>query len=89
MAVTQGTGYTQQTAGGDPENDDVNGKLDLSEEIITISQVQITDLPISFEEIQQAVFDLAAQIKLEQQAMQLQALQQQMTIQLPQGEDNF
>ena len=54
---------TQSTPGGEPENEE-----DLPEqEILTKTRVMLAELPITPEDIQAAILELATQIQLEEQ----------------------
>ena len=54
---------TQSTPGGEPDNED-----DLPErEILTKTRVMLTELPITPDDIQAAILELATQIQVEEQ----------------------
>ena len=67
--ITQGTGSTPQnsTPGGDNEIDEqLLGDLP-EPEIVTKTRVKLKELPLTVVDIQNAIFELATQINLEDQ----------------------
>ena len=55
---------TQSTPGGDAENDDPDMP---EQEIKTKTGVMLAELPVSLDDIQNAILELATQINLEEQ----------------------
>ena len=69
MATTQGTGPADQ------ENEDqmIEGGDMPDQEIVTRTKVQLNELPLTLEEIQTMVFELATQIRVEEHEKTLKA----------------
>ena len=70
MATTQGTGPIDQE--NEDQMIDMGGDAP-DAEIVTRTNVQLTELPLSLEEIQTMVFELATSIRVEEQEQTLKA----------------